>query len=281
MPKFTDGDYLTMSQYEEALGALHSIIVILLFEFARDERAVREIIIRNFIARTDMLAQSVFTLWKTGDYHDCWVLHRCLLDRLFHLHHLNSANEFEAFEARSFWEQYNALNRIRSNPDFREALKSDMFQVTDSQKERAKALSTNKPTWTRPKAEVVAAQMHLEMFYLYGYDFASTHVHPMANDGFEDFYTITKLQPKPIFPDQRSVLSNTLLVATMVVQEGLNASHMSWRTLVYDFLDELRNFLDNGTTEYRVTFLKLGELFKQNIALCGTSSPDAKKEDAG
>jgi hypothetical protein len=140
-----------------------------------------------------------------------------------------------------------------------------MFQVTEIQKERAKAFSTNKPTWTRPKAEVVAEQMHLEMLYLYGYDFASTHVHPMANDGYEDFFTITKLEPGPIFPDQRAVLSNTLLVATLIVQEGLNASRSSWRVIVYDFIDQIRNCLDNGTTEYRLTFVKLGELFKQNV----------------
>ena len=280
MPKFTDNDYLEVPQYEEAHGALHGIIVILLFEFARDEKDVREMIIRNFLARTDMLAKSIFTLWKTGDYQDCWVLHRCLLDRLFHLHHLNATNEFEPFEAWSFWEQYNFLNRVRSNPALKGALISDMFQVTDSQKERDKKLSTNKPTWTRPKAEEVAAQMHLEMLYLYGYDFASTHVHPMANDGYEDFFTITKLEPRPIFPDQRAVLSNTLLVATLIVQEGLNASHMSWRAIVDDFLDELRNFLDNGAAEYKLTFRKLGELFRQNVKLCGPSA-STNDENAG
>jgi hypothetical protein len=281
MPKLTDEDYLAVPQYEEALAALHGITAILLFEFARDERDVREVIIRNFLARTDMLSKSIFSLWNTGDHHDCWVLHRCLLDRLFHLHHLNAANEFEAFERWSFWEQYNALNRVRSNLTLKEALKSDMFALTDSQKERAKALSTSKPTWVRPKAEVVAAQMHLEILYLYGYDFASTHVHPMANDGYEDFFTITKLEPRPVFPDQRSVLSNTLLVATIVVQEGLNASHMSWRAIVYDFLDQLRTFLDNGTTEYRATFVKLGKMFRQNIALCGTSTRASGNENAG
>jgi hypothetical protein len=104
MPKFTGNDYLSVSQYEDALGALHGVIVILLFEFARDEKDIRETIIRNFLARTDMLAKSIFSLWNAGDHQDCWVLHRCLLDRLFHLHHLAATNEFEAFEAWSFWD---------------------------------------------------------------------------------------------------------------------------------------------------------------------------------
>jgi hypothetical protein len=38
------------------------------------------------------------------------------------------------------------------------------------------------------------------MLYQFGYDFASRLVHPMATDGHEDFYRITKLDPAPDFP---------------------------------------------------------------------------------
>ena len=69
------------------------------------------------------------------------------------------------------------------------------------------------------------------------------HVHPMANDGYQDFYAITKLSPAPVFPEQRSILSNTILVLTVLIQEGLNASSLSWRRILYDFIDEVRESL--------------------------------------
>ena len=68
-----------------------------------------------------------------------------------------------------------------------------MFGLTLEQNERAKALSKNLPVWQRPKAEEVAKQLNMRFLYRFGYDFGSTHVHPMANDGQQDFFTITKV----------------------------------------------------------------------------------------
>lgn len=263
MPKFDPEHYLPVESYTEALGAFHAISGIILFEFARQERGGRDVIIRNFIARTDMMVRAVFRLWDLQDYQDCWILHRCLLDRLFHLSHLQEHDQFEVFEAWSFLEQYNALNRVRSDPELRGVLESKVFSLTLEQKERARDLSGDPPVWQRPKAEEVAKRLDMRFLYHFGYDFGSTHVHPMANDGQQDFFTITKLEPSPEFPDQRSVLSNTLLVGTMIVQQGLNASTLSWRTLVYDFLDDLRRFLDTGSDDYKRSFVKLGRLIEQ------------------
>ncbi len=207
-------------------------------------------------------------------------MHRCLLDRLFHLSHLQEHNQFEAFETWSFLEQYNALNRVRSDPEFSGARESKMFALTPESKERAKTLSENPPVWQRPKAEDVAKKLNMRFLYRFGYDFSSMHVHPMANDGQEDFFTITKLEPAPAFPDQRSVISNTLLVGTMIVQEGLNASTLSWRRVVYDFLDDLRLFLDRGADDYKLSFVKLEGLIEREVQLCEAQSSSSDEKDA-
>lgn len=268
MPKFDFRDYLPVERYKEALGAFHGFGGILLFEFARDKRGERDVIIRNFIARADTTARAVFQLWELQDYQDCWILHRCLLDRLFHLWHLQDSNQFEVFEAWSFLKQYKAVLRVRNDSEFIGARESKLFALTPEQEERALALAKAEPIWRRPKPEKVAESLNMHFLYRFGYDFASTHVHPMANDGYQDFYTITKLEPAPDFPDQRSVLSNTMLVATMVVQQGLNASTLSWRAVVYDFLDDFIRFLDTGADDFKVSFLKLCEMFKQGMPLC-------------
>lgn len=146
MPKFEPKNYLPVERYEEALGTLHAIAGILLFEFAREKRGDRDTIIRNFIARTDMMARAVFRLWELQDYQDCWILYRCLLDRLFHLWHLQQNDQFELFEAWSFLEQYNAVNRVRSDPEFSGARESKLFALTPEQKEREHALATPGPS---------------------------------------------------------------------------------------------------------------------------------------
>ncbi|GAH53845.1 unnamed protein product, partial [marine sediment metagenome] len=183
MPKFDPEQYLPVESYAEVMELFHATSGTLLFEFARQEGGKRDVIIQNFIARTDMMVRAVFRLWDLQDYQDCWILHRCLLDRLFHLTYLQEHNQFEVFEAWSFLKQYNALNRVRSDPEFSDARESKMFALAPEQKERAKVLAKNPPVWQRPKAEDVAKQLNMRFLYRFGYDFSSTHVHPMANDG--------------------------------------------------------------------------------------------------
>ncbi len=39
----------------------------------------------------------------------------------------------------------------------------------------------------RAKAAAIAKDMVMQFLYQYGYDYAFTHVHPMANDDQDDF----------------------------------------------------------------------------------------------
>jgi len=215
-----------------------------------------------------MTIQAIFRLWDLMDYQDCWVLYRCLVDRLFHLWHLQQNDEFEEFEKWSFLEQVNAINRVRSDPEFSGALNNKNFSLTPEQKQRASALAQIPPVWKRPKAEEAAKGLDMGFLYKFGYDFGSTHVHPMANDGHQAFYTITGLKPVPDFPDQISVLSNSLLVATMLVQQGLNSSLLRWHVLVYDFLDNLKCLLDTGAGDYETSLTELSAMVEQGVRLC-------------
>lgn len=259
-------DYHTPEQYEEAFEALNGIAGAMLFEFRQHGEGHRDTIIRNFIARSLMMGRAVFQLYRLEDYHDCWILHRCLLDRLFHLEHLANSNEFAVFEAWSFWQQYKSLEAVRADPEFRQAATGKFFETTPEQDARASELRKQPPVWHRPKAVDVARGLKMQFLYKYGYHFGSSHVHPMANDGDRDFYTITGL-PAPEYPDQRVVLSNTLLVATIIVQTGMNATTLRWRRVVYDFLEELRASLGAEQEVYKVTFLKLGRALQGGLTL--------------
>ncbi len=267
MPKFEPQDYRSIEEYRLAILGFHGFCGLLLFAFAKHSLTTKDLIIRNFIARTDVMVRAVMSLWDISDFQDCWILNRCLLGRLFHLAYLGERNEFEIFDDWSFFEQYKAQNRVRSDPDFRGAVNSQMFTPSSQEKKRYGKLSRSPLRWKRPKAEDVAKKMNLSFLYRYGYDFGSTHVHPMANDGAQDFFIITGLKPAPEFPDQRSVLSNSILVGCMVVQEGLNRSSFRWRRIVYDFLDQLGEHLEDGSRKYGITLSKISKM-GQEVALC-------------
>lgn len=270
--------HLSAEQYKEAADALHTLSGMLLFEFARHSETApkRDLIVRNFIARADTMVRGLLRLWEIKDYGDCWIIHRSLLDRLFHLRALNDNDQFNLFDDWSFKTQYEAANRLRSDldPDLKGQLKGLVDDLTTEQKARYQQLVKAPPDWRRPKAEDVARAMDLMFLYRYGYDFASQHVHPMANDGQEDFFNITRLEPRPNFPESGMVLSNSILAASLVVQEALNASTLLWCKVVYDAVDGVRKVLRSPSLEHLLPLVKAGKMFEECIPLAQRRESD-------
>jgi Family of unknown function (DUF5677) len=268
-------EYLSAEQNNEAADALHVLSGMLLFEFARhsETAATRDLLLRNFIARADTMVRGILRLWEIKDYGDCWILHRALLDRLFHMRALNDNDQFDLFDDWSFKMQYEAANRLRSDPELKGQIKELVDDLTTEQKMRYQRLVKNSPNWRRPKAEDVARAMDLLFLYKYGFDFASQYVHPMANDGHEDFFNITHLEPKPNFPEPIMVLSNSILAALLIAQEALNASTLSWRRVVYDAVDGIRNFLRSASPEHLLPLVKVSKMFEEHIPLAQHREP--------
>jgi hypothetical protein len=211
-----------------------------------------------------MMLKAIFKLWEMTDYQDAWVIHRALLDRFFLLHDLSEKNEYLEFDDWSFFEQYKAQNKVKSDQKFKHEAVGWVYNLSEKQKLRIQSLSKNPPKWRRPKAETIAKSMDLDFLYKYGYDFASRHVHPMANDGQQDFFTITKLKPVPKFPDQIIVLSNSILASSLFLQEALNQSSFLWRRVLSDYFDQIISFLNDGNDSYKKTFIKLGQMFHKS-----------------
>lgn len=256
--------YQTIEVYRAAADALYAVSGMVLFSFAKHDCDTKNVIIRNFVARSAMTLKSVFSLWDNGDTQNAWVIHRALIDRMFHLHSLGVNDDFQAFDDWSFFEQFKSQNLVKSDALFKDQAVGWVYEISAEKKARIKALEKNKPKWRRPWAEDVAKDMGMEFLYKYGYDYASSHVHPMANDGEQDFYTITKLQPSPRLPSQITVISNTILTSTLILQDSLNHSSFSWRRVLWDFIDNVRALLDSGDVSYQVSFENLAILFKEH-----------------
>ncbi len=266
-----------MEQYRQAADALHMLSGMLLFEFAShsETEVARDRIVRNFIARADTMVRGICRLWEIKDYADCWILHHALLDRLFHLHELNQKNQFDQFDDWSFKMLYEAAGRLRSDPEMKGNLKGLVEELTPEWKARYQRPVKTPPDWRRPKAEDVAKDMGLTFLYRYGYGYASHHVHPMSNDGQEDFFNITHLEPKPDVGESASivVLSNSILIASMIFQESLNASTLAWRAVVYDAIEGLRKFLLSAAPEDHLPIVKVGKIFGEQIPLAEQRNP--------
>ena len=262
---------LSFEQYVKAVEALHALSGILLFEFCRhgELASPRDQIARNFIARADMAVKAILQLWQIADYPDCWILHRALLDRLFHVHDLNQNNQFDQFEDWSFKRQYEAAERLRSDHELKGQIEDLVEERTAERKERYKHLRNNPPQWQRPKPEETAKEMDLGFLYKYGYEFASRYVHPMADDGQQDFYTITRLLPRPKFsePESTVVLSNSILVASMILQEALNASTLRWGQVVYTAVEGVRKLLLSAAPEHHIALAEVATMFANHVPL--------------
>lgn len=257
MPKFGSNEFRTVEEYEKVIETFARFTGVVLFAFARHPLATKDTIIQNFIARTIMMVRGVVSLWDIGNFQDCWILHRSLIDRYFHLVYLGKSDSYDAFDDWSFMRQFEAQNRVRSDPNCRGLLDSPLFKPTPEHRERYASLEKAPPQWKRPRAEEIAKQLNMPFLYTYSYDYASSHVHPMANDGLEAFYTITKLVPKPEFPSQITVLHNTVLIGCLLVVEGLNQSNFKWMKIIYDFYDGVLSSIENGSTDYLMVFTKV------------------------
>jgi hypothetical protein len=255
----------------QAIEAFRVYCGIVLLSFSEHAKGLRETVIRNFVARGMSCTESIYAVWKAGSVQDAWILHRSLLDRLLHLHHLGETESFADFEEYSFLSMYEARHQLLCDPDMRSKVPQGLKELQKSNKARYDEISSKQVRWRRPKPEEVAKKMDLGFLYRFGYDYASTHVHPMAADGEADF-TMLISPPHTLTVPDATVVSNSILVQSMLVQEAFNVSKMRWRTIAYDFLDQIRLFLGTGDPQFQVTLYKIGRVWP-DFQLCEQPMP--------
>ena len=103
--------YLSPDDYARAIEVLRNFTVNALLGLAeKSSDNLKNQIIMNFIARGTVCLDSIHLLWKAGNYQDCWVLRRALVDRVVHLKDLIDRDEFAEFERWSFQKQYQSAD---------------------------------------------------------------------------------------------------------------------------------------------------------------------------
>lgn len=260
---FSPGTCLAPTEYKQAIGILREFTrfaLLWLTEKTPDE--LKDQIIGNFIARGMVCLDSIYRLWEVGNYADSWILHRALVERLFLVCHLIDHNEFVEFEQWSFQKQHKMASDALSNQEIRRKLTPELLKQARTLQQQGRSRLKREPqsTWTRPSAEDVAKQVNLPLFYQAAYDIASTKVHPMADDGKNDFSVLTGLGLESN-EDELIVVHNSFLIQVALVNRGFGACSVLWRGFVSDFCDQLLSLLETGSPEYLETY--------QKAAMCG------------
>ena len=233
--------YLADESYFRLSGAIRAVAGIVIFELARSGQNAH-VITRNFVARASTTLVSIESLWRSNAFAECWSLHRTLVDRLFHLHVLAKEDAFQAFDDWSYVQQFEAKNAALSDPEIAPKLVSDFWKPNPTQKARYEQIKRTGARWRRPRAEDAAKSLNVPFLYKFGYDFASTHVHPMANDGEEEFKRLTGLGDPPNL-EYRVVLHNSILAFSLLVNEALIASRLEWHKTIHECIEASRKAL--------------------------------------
>ena len=260
--------YLSINEYSKAISAQAQFTKSVLIEYAQCSDEIRDRIIRNFIARSISAMNGIIQLWRSQDYHDCWLLYRAILDRLFYLESLGRENQFELFDNWCFIKRYRYKRRCLKDAKLIGKLDSSHFIISDQDRKRYKEIRKEQTIWAPPKAYEVASSMKLDILYYYGYDFASMYVHPSAVEGEEDYSRLTGKPIKESFDDQITVIHNSSIVTNLIISRGLFFSQLLWRSGVLKFIDDINRFISDGSDEYLLTLLQIKKTVDDNLTLC-------------
>lgn len=239
---------LTVDEYGQVIDLLESLVVLVLRRFLQHEFSLqtKDSILRNFLSRMAVSLRSIMVLFQVEDFHNCWVILRCVIDRLIHIGYLQRTNSFEEFEKWSLIERYKYLHKIKSDVGNRSKFDKGFKEAHDFFASIASRLDTSEVQWHRPRAREIAKQMGLDFIYHYGYDHASTFVHPLADEGFSDFEQLMHLPKLSQGANPVVVLQNSCFAGLLTLRHSLVASSLSWKSDYFLLLDNLMRYSGTG-----------------------------------
>ncbi|MEA5079279.1 MAG: DUF5677 domain-containing protein [Anaerolineaceae bacterium] len=243
---------------DKTIEALNIFCGLLLISFSQNSNQLSDTITRNFISRGMRCLQSIFVVWKMGNDQDAFILHRSLIDRLFTLHYLHETKSYSSFEDYSFCKVFEGREKLISNQYLHERVSKEVKELHKLEKPKYDALKMSGINWTRPKPKDVAKSMGLNILYDFGYDYASMHVHPISDDGMKDFERIIG----KISTDEThdlTVVRNSILVQSLLIQEGLKNSSLRWRAICYKFVEQIREYTGTGNLDYQMTIYTIAK----------------------
>lgn len=211
------------------------------------------IYLRNSIAKSQSLVNSIELTYNNKLYNESWILYRCLLDRFIYLTYLSKDNLHEQFKDWSFIKGYEYIQNAKSEESTKNVKTDPRFKFSRAQSKSYFDAKKQNNNFAKPKPEIELKSNGLNFLYKLGYDYASMRVHPMFEDGDEEYYRITKPEPNPYCDlNHEELLANTYVIASMILQEALNQIEFRTISVVYEYLEKLRENSDYELAFYKV-----------------------------
>jgi hypothetical protein len=239
--------------------------------FYKNTNELQDKIIGNFIARGNASMKGITILIENKNISDCYMLYRCILERMFYLRYLKNNNCYKEFDDWSFKVQYEMNNNLFSDKDMKIKPEIEDCKPTIEENKRYNELR-NMNSWKRPKMKDIAREMDLMFLYKFGYHHASSFVHPMANDGQIECAIQANINiDDRLFVGVYNLINNSLLICSLLIREGMNNSSLKWHDILFDFLDDYKNYMKCGNNKYINTISEIFTILKINNKLCEKS----------
>ena len=267
--------YQELRDYAEAYEAMRVFYVKALRDFySSTPNTFKNQILRNFVSSAIVRLDSILRLYAAGNYDDCWILHRALVDRFVHLRSLVRNDDFDEFERWSFQRQFRDADAALSHPQVASRFAPDVLrQARELHKERQARINLEaKSTWKRPHAKQELSGQPLSVLFIGGYNFASTKVHPMADDGKDDFSRLVMQAPNPQ-AKTIEVVHNSFAIFLLILNEWFRSKEVLWRSFVETFYSKMLEFLENGSKEY-LTTCSWAQQLGQDFSWCEANSEE-------
>ena len=225
----------------------------ILYQIGNQLRGDKNTYVTNAIAKSQSLVNSIELTFNNELYNESWILFRCLLDRYLYLRYLEKNELHKTFKEWSYAKGYEYLQNAKSE-ESTDNLKNDpRFRFSKEQSMNYSVIKKQSNRFYKPDPKTEFKDEGLNFIYKLGYDYASMRVHPMFEDGDEEYYRITKVEPNPYIEfDHKELITNTYLVASMIIQESLNQIDLKTINVVYEYLEKLRENSDYELAFYKV-----------------------------
>lgn len=234
--KLSDNDYV------KVFKSLDNVTKGILHSFALSELDIKRIIIRNFIAKSFSLLNSILILQQEKQYGESIILYRVLVERFIFLKYIVDSQSYKAFDDWSFIKDFERRNNVRSYPEFNDNIKKGFLKDDKIQIDRYQRLKKTTTYWIEPDLESYLKNVDLGFLYKLSYDFGSSFVHPRASEGHFDVMRLTGLRNDDEWI-YKPILHNGILLHTVIIKTGLLDINSDNYLMIYAFCDKLLDFI--------------------------------------
>jgi hypothetical protein len=210
-------------------------------------------IVANFIARSFVSLESLFALYQRRDFHDCMLLLRTIIDRLLHLGAIAKADAWEDFIVKTASERHRYLNKIRSDREMY-AKREASFDEAYAESKRVIAELDSRPVrggqFSSFRPEELSKELGLKFIYDYGYDHASTYVHPLADEGMQDIGHLMGVSVPERSSDDRTILQNACLSYLLLISHSIHLVEVPHKDAFSAAESHLLHFVGTGRSDH-------------------------------